>query len=210
VHDGQPKETNEKKKPNEQDTPSPSSENSASEALSAYELVRVNNMAKNDAKLQELGISTGAITKTKIKRTSTRKPKQRHDVVDASKLRRSVRKRTRNHDLFGDNDDGTETKKASTLPRSVSSTGTLESSESEPMIRRKTKLYDESPHMKHKNRRIYRPINSGKTPRPKTPNEHNEMPQSASLSDDFMTTPEGTMENTKKWKTSLTKGMGTL
>jgi hypothetical protein len=25
-----------------------------------------------------------------------------------------------------------------------------------------------------------------------------------------MTTPEGTMENTKKWKTSLTKGMGTL
>ena len=184
VHDGQPKETNEKKKPNEQDTPSPSSENSASEALSAYELVRVNNMAKNDAKLQELGISTGAITKTKIKRTSTRKPKQRHDVVDASKLRRSVRKRTRNHDLFGDNDDGTETKKPSTLPRSVSSTGTLETSESEPMILRKSKLYGESPHKKHKNRRIYRPINSGKTPRPKTP-------RSANLSDDFMTTPEG-------------------
>jgi hypothetical protein len=184
VHDGQPKETNEKKKPNEQDTPSPSSENSASEALSAYELVRVNNMAKNDAKLQELGISTGAITKTKIKRTSTRKPKQRDDVVDASKLRRSVRKRTRNHDLFGDNDDGTETKKPSTLPRSVSSTGTLETSESEPMIRRKSKLYGESPHKKHKNRRIYRPINSGKTPRPKTP-------RSANLSDDFMTTPEG-------------------
>jgi hypothetical protein len=133
-----------------------------------------------------------------------------NDVVDASKLWRSGRKRTRNHDLFGDNDDGTVTKKVRTLPRSVSSIGTLESSESEPMIRRKTKLYDESPHMKHKNRRIYRPINSGKTPRPKTPNEHNKMPQSANLSDDFMTTPEDTMGNTKKSKTSLTKGMGTL
>jgi hypothetical protein len=172
VHDdGQPKATNEEKKPDQQDTPSPNSENSASEAPGVYDLVRVSKMAVNNELLRQLGLLTDDTTKTKIKRTSTRKPKKKKDVVDASSLRRSVRKRTQNHDSLGDNDEGIVTKKARTLPSSISSTGTVESSESKDMIHRKTKIYDESPQSKLNYRRIYRPINSGKTPRPKTPNE---------------------------------------